>query len=248
MYKKNRGFWDAQSAGYQQEHGATLERQPLAWGVWRIPEADLRVLGDLAGLDLLELGCGAAQWTVALRARGIAVVGFDLSEQQLCHARAHAQQCGVHAPLVHGDAQQLPFCDAAFDVVFCDHGAMTFASPEPAIAEASRVLRDEGLFAFCMSTPIRDLSSDPVTGAFTGRLDSDYFTLGPLDDGTSVTAQLPYGEWIRLFRRHSFRIEDLIELQAPLDAQTTYGDFVERQWARRWPAEHIWKVRRERRV
>ena len=156
-FEKNRRFWDAHSDGYQARHRGTLARYPLAWGVWRIPESEIGVLGDLRGRRVLELGCGAAQWTCALHAQGSSVVGLDLSGEQLQHARVHARECQVMPPLVQGDAQRLPFADATFDVVFCDHGAMTFASPARTVPEASRILRDDGLFVFCMSTPIRDV-------------------------------------------------------------------------------------------
>lgn len=61
------------------------------------------------------------------------------------------------------------------------------------------------------------------------------------DEG--VNFQLPYGEWIRLFGAHGFMVEDLVELRPPPAAKTTY-DLVTLEWARRWPAEHIWKVRK----
>ena len=247
-YSKNRAFWDAHSADYQRSHAETLAERPLAWGVWRIPESRVNALGDLRTQRVLELGCGAGQWTAELRDQGVNATGIDVSEAQLKHARAAVAAEGAVPPYVLGDAQALPFADASFDVVFCDHGAMTFASPHEAVAEASRVLRDGGLFAFCMSTPVRDICCDSITGLFVGSLATDYFTLGPLDDGTSVTAQLPYGDWIRLFRQHAFSIENLIELQAPSQAETTYLDFADAAWAARWPAEHIWQVRREPRV
>ena len=110
--------------------------------------------------------------------------------------------------------------------------------------EVSRVLKPTGLFAFCMSTPIRDICFDPAVEAVTTRLVADYFGLATLDDGQSVEHQLPYGEWIRLFRRHQLVVEDLIELRAPAQATTTYPDFVPVEWARKWPAEHIWKLRK----
>jgi len=215
--------------------------------VWRIPESEVQALGDLRSLRVLELGCGAAQWTGALRQLDVDVVGLDASTVQLRHARAHMADLGVNPPLVQGDAHALPFNESSFDVVFCDHGAMSFADPHRAISEASRVLRDGGIFAFCISTPLRDACCDPVTGAFTGRLETEYFTLGPFDDGESVSPSLPYGEWIRLFRRESLAIEDLLELRPPAHATTTYSDYVNVEWAARWPAEHIWKLRRERR-
>lgn|GEM_PF-3051239 len=76
------------------------------------------------------------------------------------------------------------------------------------------------------------------------RLQSSYFNTRCCDDGSSVVFTLPYGEWIRLFRKHSFVVEDLIELRPPQDAQTTYTDFVTVEWANSWPAEQIWRLRK----
>ena len=63
------------------------------------------------------------------------------------------------------------------------------------------------------------------------------------DEG--VDFQLPHGEWIRLLRESGFEIEGLWELQAPESAEThDYYDFVSAEWARKWPAEEIWKARK----
>lgn len=221
-----------------------LEQNALAWGVWRVPESQLGSLGDVEGRDVLELGCGAAQWTLALLERGARAVGVDLSEQQLAHAVMLARPKATGVALVQGDAERLPFESRAFDIVFCDHGAIVFASPDKTVAEASRVLRPGGVLAFCMSTPIRDICFDPTAGIVTPRLAVDYFGLSTFEDRESVEYQLPYGAWIRLFRLHGLVVEDLVELQVPLDATTTYSDFVPAPWAHRWPAEHIWKLRK----
>lgn len=241
---KNRAYWDSTSDAYQAAHGATLGEKALAWGVWRIPESELGVLGRVEGRKVLELGCGAAQWTLALVRVGAGAVGIDLSEKQLAHARALSRRVAVDVPLVQGSAEHLPFKSESFDVVFCDHGATVFAPPEKTVAEASRVLKADGLFAFCMSTPLRDVCVDQATGEVSSQLATNYFGLSAFDDGQSVNYQLPYGAWIRLFRQHAFVVEDLIELRAPGEAITTYGDFVSQVWARKWPAEHIWKLRK----
>ena len=60
-----------------------------------------------------------------------------------------------------------------------------------------------------------------------------------------VDFQLTYGEWIRLFRQTGFVVEELIETQPPKDATSTYRDAAETAWARRWPIEDIWKLRKE---
>ncbi len=59
-----------------------------------------------------------------------------------------------------------------------------------------------------------------------------------------VDFMLPYGEWIRLFRANGFVIEDLVEIRPAEDATSSYYGDVFRDWARRWPAEQIWKVRK----
>ncbi|HVH29715.1 MAG TPA: class I SAM-dependent methyltransferase [Vicinamibacterales bacterium] len=238
---KNRAFWNGISGSYQATHGAALDHAPMAWGVWRMPESELGVLGHVEGRHVLELGCGAAQWTIALGDLGAWSVGVDLSEGQLHRARALSPTI----PLVHGSAESLPFRSESFDVVFCDHGAMVFAPPHATVPEASRVLKRNGLFAFCMSSPIRDICYDPASNTVAPKLTSNYFSLSAFDDGASVEYQLPYGEWIRLFRRHELDVEDLIELRAPDDATTTFSDFVPVTWARQWPAEHIWKLRKQ---
>ena len=123
--ERNRAFWDARADEYQETHREHIGRPEPRWGIWQLPESELQVLGDVAGKDVLELGCGAAQWSILLAAQGARCVGFDNSERQLEHARA----AGADFPLVHGSAESLPFPDGSFDLVFCDHGAMTFADP-----------------------------------------------------------------------------------------------------------------------
>jgi SAM-dependent methyltransferase len=241
---KNRTFWNSSSDTYQATHGNALTENAMAWGVWRVPESELGVLGRVEGCAVLELGCGAAQWTLALVRRGARAVGVDLSERQLDHARDRFRSVDRHPPLVHGNAEQLPFRNEAFDIVFCDHGATVFAPPDRIVSEASRVLKPTGLFAFCMSTPIRDICFDSDVGKVKSELAADYFELSACDDGQTVEYQLPYGAWIRLFRRHGLVVEDLVEIQAPVDATTTYSDFVPASWARKWPAEHIWKLKK----
>ena len=236
--RRNRSFWDADAADYQAAHGTELAGAPLAWGAWRIPESELGVLGDVRGRAILELGCGAAQWSIALAAEGAHVVGLDLSLAQLQHVEAQI-------PLVLASGERTPFADASFDVVFCDHGVMSFADPDATVPEVARLLRPGGLLAFCQATPLLYLTWGAKKERQSKKLRRSYFELGrtELGEGT-IDFVTPHGEWLRLFRAHGFVVEDLIELQPPPDATTTYVDFVPLEWARRWPAEQIWKARK----
>jgi SAM-dependent methyltransferase len=244
----NRQTWDAQSAEYQATHGPQLAASGgMAWGVWQLPESELEVLGDVREKDVLELGCGAAQWSIALHAMGARVTGLDNSSAQLEHARALMAQAGADFPLVHSSAEATPLADASFDVIFCDHGGMAFADPQRTIPEAARLLRPGGLLAFSMNTPILDLAWAPGEEHPSERLASDYWDLRTVEEpGEPVAFQLPYGTWVRLFRESGFVIEDLIELRPAADAQSSYRDEHHRAWALRWPMEHIWRVRLSR--
>ena len=113
--------------------------------MWQLPDSELGILGDVAGKDVLELGCGAAQWSILLAGRGARVVGLDNSARQLEHARENMAAAGVDFPLVHAAAEEVPLPDASFDVVFCDHGGMTFGDPYRTVPEAARLLRPGGL-------------------------------------------------------------------------------------------------------
>jgi SAM-dependent methyltransferase len=235
----NREFWDADAADYQAAHGEYLARAPLAWGGFRRPESELQILGDVRGKDLLELGCGGGQWSIALEEIGVRSVGLDLSREQLRHAR----KSSATVPLLLSDAERLPFADAAFDAVYCDHGALNFCDPARVLPEVARVLRPGGFLAFCVVTPLLYLTWNLEKGTQSRRLHHSYDDLGLIDfdDGT-VDWVLPAADWIRVLRSSGFEIEDLVELRPPVDAETTYT-FVPVEWAHRWPAEWIWKAR-----
>jgi SAM-dependent methyltransferase len=242
----NRENWNTDSGTYQADHGGDLlVAGGLAWGVWRIPEAELNVLGELQGRDILELGCGGAQWSVALAKAGARPVGLDLSEIQLEHARKLMLEEDVDFPLVHGSAEAVPLPDRSFDIVFCDYGAMTFSDPYVTVPEAARLLRPGGMLAFCGATPVIEMCYPEDSDNPQDRLLMDYFGMWSLPYEEYVEFMLPYGAWIRLFRAHGFAIEDLIELRPKPDAVSSYRNEVDREWYRRWPGEQIWKVRRE---
>ena len=211
--------------------------------MWQIPEAELNVLGDVAGLDVLELGCGAAQWSISLAGLGARPVGLDVSARQLEHARGAMADAGVEFPLVEASAEDVPLPDGTFDVVFCDHGAFNFADPGRLVPECARLLRPGGLLAFSMPSPILDIFWNEQGEKVDERPQNDYFELRRFEGDEGVNFQLPYGDWIRLFRANRLAIEDLIELRPPPGANTSY-DLVTLEWARRLPAEHIWKVRK----
>ena len=203
------------------------------------------MLGDVRGLDVLEYGCGAAQWSVALAADGARVVGLDQSRAQLRHARALVTEGGHPCRSSARAARRSRSPTRPFDVVFCDHGAMSFCDPDRTVPEVARLLRPGGRFVFSHSTPWRYLTWNPKRERVTRRLRSRTSACGASTTGEgTVDFQLPYGEWIRCFRAHGFVVDDLVELRAPEGRHTTFLD-CDPRWARRWPAEQIWSLHKE---
>lgn len=242
--RKNREIWDQTSDSYQ-ERNAEFLRDGLAWGVWQIPEAELNVLGDVAGKDVLELGCGAAEWSRALTRKGARATGLDNSDARLAHARQAVEEENVEVRLVHASAEAIPLPDASFDLVMADWGAPTFADPYLYVPEVARVLRPGGLFAFSGATPLAWVILDFEADAFSERLVNDYFGIRRLElPDSPVEFNLSIGDWIRLYRANGFVIEDLIEVQPPEGARSTFRTDEETALSRRWPTEQIWKVRK----
>ena len=146
--RANRRDWDAYADEYQASHGDFLGDAGFVWGPEGLTEAEARVLGDVAGRRVLEVGCGAAQSARWLVRQGARVTAFDVSAGQLREARRLDVRSGTAVPrLVQADAQRLPFRDGAFDVVVSTIGAV-FAPDQEAVArEMTRVCRPGGVVA-----------------------------------------------------------------------------------------------------
>jgi SAM-dependent methyltransferase len=249
--RANLALWERQSDAYDRRHrGALGGRWAAAWGVWRIPESRLRLLGATRGRRTLEVGCGAGRWSIALARSGAQAVGLDISPRQLSKARHLARSMARGPRWVRGDAERLPFRDGLFDVVFADWGAMSFCDPRRTVPEASRVLRPGGRLVFATGSPFRNVTQARRGDGVSRTLRYDYFGLCEIryQRPTEVNFQLPYGEWIRLFRSCGFRIESLTEPPTPTRGSTTYLRPAEQRWGRRWPVESIWQVVKEARV
>jgi SAM-dependent methyltransferase len=212
--------------------------------VWSVPDPELGVLGDVADRDVLELGSGAARGLVTLARLGARPAGVEISERQLAHAAKVVGDAGAGIRLVQGSAEALPFAAESFDVVVSDHGAIALARPEHAVAEAARVLRGRGLLAVLVPSPLVAMCWNPEVGRLGTTLRGSYFATDGNAAGGSSYHRRGYGEWLRMFTANGLTVEDLIEVQPPEDATTTFNSFAGLAWARRFPAEVIWKVRK----
>ena len=244
---KNRAKWDALAQEYVAPGERSWAQHAPAWGIWQVPESEVRMFPhDFAGKDAIELGCGTAYVCAWMNRRGARVVGIDNSQAQLATARRLQQQHGLDFPLIHGNSERVPYPDASFDFAISEYGACLWADPERWVPEAARLLRAGGQLAFLTNSFLLTLCIPAQQGiAATDRLLRPAFGMNriewPGDQG--IEFHLSHGDWIRLLRRSGFEIEDLVELRPAAGATTRYP-FVTIEWARQWPCEEVWKVRK----
>lgn len=244
--ERNRRHWDEHAAAWHgplaRSHWAYPEPR---WGLWATPESQASVLpgglAGIAGLRVIELGCGTGYVSAWLARAGAHPVGLDLSREQLATARAMQAEFGLGFPLVLGNAEQAPFCDGTFDFAISEYGASLWCDPYRWIPEAARLLRPGGRLAFIRRSPLFALCSQPGAPV-SASLQRAQFGLRHRESGTGVEFTLAHGEMLRLLRSCGFLVEDLDEIQAPRPAHRDYAE-VSADWSHRWPSEEIWKAR-----
>jgi len=243
--QRNREAWDSFAARYAGPGRAQWEANQPTWGIYSVPEADVGMLPPrVDGLDVIELGCGTAYVSSWLARRGARPVGIDNSPAQLETARQLQAEFGVEFPLHLGNAEQTPFPDESFDLAISEYGASIWCDPYLWIPEAARILRPGGQLVFLVNGAILmlcapDAEDEPATDCLL----RDYFGMHRFEwpDDPSVEFHLGYGDMIRLLRRCGFEVEDMIEVRPREDATTSYP-YAPVEWARRWPAEEVWKA------
>ena len=228
--RANRAWWDANADEYQAEHGEYLGDARFLWGPEGLYEEDAGLLGDVAGLDVLELGCGAAQCARWLADRGARVAALDVSARQLQHARRIDEQQG-RAPLrlVQADATRLPFAAESFHVLCSAFGAVPFVADSARLMrEAARVLRPGGRWVFAVPHPVRwSLPDLPGEEGLVVR--HSYFDRRPYveqdEDGRAdyVEHHRTLGDRVRELTDAGLRLVDLVEPEYPGDLGEPWG-------------------------
>jgi SAM-dependent methyltransferase len=243
--RANRDHWTTAAPAYATAGERAWASEP-SWGIWSVPESELHLIDDVAGLDAIELGCGTAYVSAWLARRGARPVGVDVTEAQLATARRLQAAHGLHFPLIHASAEEIPLPDASFDLAISEYGASIWCAPERWIAEASRLLRPGGRLVFLVNGTLLMLTWPDATGSPAGdRLLRPYFGMRAFTwaGEESVSFHLGYGEMIRLLRTNGFDIEDLVEIRPPEGATTSSPDF-DLDWSRQWPCEEVWIARK----
>ena len=237
-----REYWNGEASDYANAHPEHLDETcHPSWGLFNIPEHDIRILvEDLAPGDrVLDLGCGRGQDAVGYAEMGMDVTAIDISDGQLANAIAHER-----VTYVHSSAEKVPVPSGHFEAVFSDHGAFDHSPARPLLDEVHRVLKPNGVLAICTYTPLAICCYDSGKGRIGEQLQRRY----PDDDikfnGKITAVERSYAGWITAFLATGFEIVGLEELKVRPESRPFFSDLISTEWASKWPCDLIWKVRR----
>lgn len=238
----NRANWDDDAANWLERGRRSWAAAPH-WGEMAVPESTVSLLPDVAGLDVVELGCGTGYVSAWCLAAGAATaVGLDNSPGQLRSAQLLQAEFDRPFPLVWGNAEQLPFADNSFDVAVNEYGAALWCDPDRWIPEAARVLRPGGKLMFLTRSTLLAMALPDFEHEQTStQLLHAHRGLGSLSypDADGVEFARSHGDWISVLTASGFVVDRLVELYAPDDGPDRYSYF-DAAWARQWPPEEAW--------
>lgn len=221
-----RAWWNAWSESFQSEGGHSIA---VAFGPGASEGDDLGLLGNVSGIDAIELGCGGSQFGIALAQQGANVTGVDISEEQLDYAQKLAEEYDVDINFVHNSVTDLSnISNGRFDLAFSAFAFQWVEDLGACFSEAARVLNDGGRLIFSVDHPYYKII-DPESHEFK----KSYFDDSPRReysdsfDAEMVIYSRGVGETVQLLNDAGFSIETIREpgYENPEEYEAEYGSF-----------------------
>ena len=245
---RNTALWTDVNAQLTDDYAfASWARDVVRWGLFEVPDATTGALGDVAGLDVVELGCGTAFLSASLARQGARPVGVDPTAAQLQTARRCQERYDLHFPLVEAGAEHVPLAGGSFDLAVSEYGASVWCDPARWLPEAARLLRPGGRLVFLTNSVLVGLCVPADHGHATRELLRPQRALHRVEwAGGGIEFHPSHGDWIRWLAAAGFRVEALHELYAPSGASThEFYEIATADWAQQWPVEDLWVTRLE---
>ncbi len=137
----------------QQQVWAAGDYQRIAASILIVSEQLCEAANLRAGQRVLDVATGTGNTALAAARRFCEVTGADYVPSLLERGRQRAVAEGLPVTFQEGDAEALPFPDAAFDVVLSTYGVMFSPNQEQAARELLRVCRPGGTIGLANHTP-----------------------------------------------------------------------------------------------
>ena len=212
MAADNTTAWDEFAERYQRQ--AQITTATAHYGPDIPTEAELRLLGDLKGRRVLELGCGAAQSSIAFARSGATAIGVDVSAAQLEHGRRLAEQAEVRVELRQGDMADLAFLRAdSIDLAFSSYAFQYVEDLNRVFRQVHRVLRVGAPLVFSLPHPAYSVLGEQ--SGIPPRVERSYFDRSPERyewDGVTFTAHHhTFADLYMGLSRSSYRVDLVLE-------------------------------------
>jgi len=208
----NAAAWDRYAAAYQAS--AQLPTTVVHYGPDIPTEAELRLLGDLRGKRVLELGCGGAQCSIAFAKAGATAIGVDFSAEQLAFGRRLAEREEARIELRHGDLADLAFLRAdSIDLAFSAYAFGYVEDLNRVFRQVHRVLKVGAPLVFSLPHPAYDMIDDDADPALLVR--RSYFDRRPiqyqLGGNTFTDYRHTFADLYMGLARASYRVDLILE-------------------------------------
>lgn len=212
MPTDNAAAWDRYAAIYQA--GSAPSTAAAQYGPDIPTETELRLLGDVRGKRILELGCGGAQCLVAFAKAGAIAIGVDFSAEQLAFGRRLCEREEVRVELRHGDLADLAFLRAdSIDLVFSAYAFGYVEDLDRVFRQVHRVLKVGAPLVFSLPHPAYNMLDDDAEEPLLIR--RSYFDHQPIDyqwAGIDFTDyHHTFSELYMSLVRASYRVDTVLE-------------------------------------
>jgi SAM-dependent methyltransferase len=221
-------------------------RQPsdtIAYGPDIPTEAQFRLLGNLEGKRVLQLGCGSGAEAIAMARQGARVITVDTSLRRIEAARANADRAEVKVELHQADLAELPFLRAdSLDLAVSVYALANVDDLDRVFRQVHRVLHTECHLVFSMPHPAYAMfdvdSGDPptVNRSYFSRVARPWST----DADTGTDRPRTVGELFTSLARTNFRVDTILEPEPSGKRSAFWRDAM--SWA---PATLILRARKE---
>jgi SAM-dependent methyltransferase len=192
--------------------GADLSTEVVEYGPGIPTEAELRLLGDVAGKRILVLGCGAGSAAIALARQGAKIIAVDASAAQLSAARAAADSAEVRLELHHAPLAELAFIRAdTIDAAVSIYGFGAIDDIDRVFRQVDRCLKPEAPMVFSLEHPVAAIVDLDDRARVTRSYD-DPRPISRSEDGQlEIDHPRTIGSLFTSLGRANFRVDTILE-------------------------------------